>query len=127
MKRDRIRPVPFPGQSWYEGSQPICQPHEYVRNGTAKLLTLFEPANGQRRVKGVTSTTNAVLHPWMKQQLNAILETLPPASPVEDDAANLLLWQRGLRWPLGLGEKRKVSRRSWTRSCPASGVILPWF
>lgn len=105
--------VPYPGQSWYEGSQPPCQPHEYVRNGTAKLLTLFEPASGQVRVRGVTSTTNAVLHPWMKEQLLAILETLPPAPPVEDQAANLLLWQRwqrGLRWPLGLGEKMPALR-----------------
>ena len=100
--------LPDPGQSWYEGSQPACLPHEYVRNGTAKLLTLFEPATGQLRVRGVTSTKNAVLPPWLKEQLAAILVTLPPAPPVTDDAANLLLWgrwQRGLRWPLGLGEK----------------------
>ena len=105
--------LPYPGQSWYEGSQPACLPHEYVRNGTAKLLTLFEPATGQLRVRGVTSTKNAVLHPWLKEQLAAILETLPPAPPVTDDAANLLLWgrwQRGLRWPLGLGEKRPPLR-----------------
>ena len=105
--------APYPGESWYEGSQPVCLPHEYVRNGTAKLLTLFEPASGQLRVKGVTSTTNAVLHPWMKTQLSAILETLPPAPPVKDAAANLLLWQRwqrGLRWPLGLGEKLPALR-----------------
>ena len=105
--------APFPGQSWYEGSQPPCQPHESMRNGTAKLLTLFEPATGQVRVQGVTSTPNAVLHPWMKRQLPAILETLPPAPPVEDEAANLFLWrrwQRGLRWPLSLGEKLPALR-----------------
>ena len=99
--------APYSGESWYEGGQPVCLPHEYVRNGTAKLLTLFEPSTGQLRVKGVTSTTNAVLHPWMQAQLSAILDALPPAPPVED-AANLLLWRRwqlGLRWPLGLGEK----------------------
>ena len=100
--------APYPGQSWYEGSQPVCLPHEYIRNGTAKLLTLFEPKSGQLRVKGVTSTTNAVLHPWMKAELSAILKALPPAPPVTDEAANLLLWQRwqrGLRWPFGLREK----------------------
>lgn len=105
--------APYPGQSWYEGSQPVCQPHEYIRDGTAKLLTLFEPASGQVRVKGVTSTTNAVLHPWMKEQLLAILEKLPPTSFVEDEAANLLLWQRwqqGLLWPLGLQEKMPALR-----------------
>jgi len=84
-----------------------------VRNGTAKLLTLFEPSSGQLRVKGVTSTTNAVLHPWLKEQLAAILEKLPSAPPVTDEAANLLRWRRwqqGLRWPLGLGEKPPALR-----------------
>ena len=74
----------------------------------AKLLTLFEPGTGQWRVKGVTSTTNAVLPPWMKQQLSEILDALPPAPLAADDAANLLRWRRwqqGLRWPLGLGKK----------------------
>ena len=105
--------APYAGQSWYEGSQPPCQPHEYIRNGTAKLLTLFEPASGQVRVRGVTSTTNAILHPWMEEQLLAILEKLPAAPPVEDEAANLRLWQRwqqGLLWPLGLREKMPALR-----------------
>jgi hypothetical protein len=43
--------------------KPKCQPHEYVRNGTAKVLTLFHPGTGQVRVKGITSCTNSVLHP----------------------------------------------------------------
>ncbi|MCK7491802.1 MAG: hypothetical protein MZW92_09165 [Comamonadaceae bacterium] len=34
--------------------------------GTAKLLTLFHPATGQVRVKGVTRTPNTVLHPWLQ-------------------------------------------------------------
>ena len=68
--------APYPGQSRYEGSQPACLPHEYVRNGTAKLLTLFEPASGQLRVRGVPSITNAMLHPWIKGLLGTILDTL---------------------------------------------------
>jgi hypothetical protein len=56
---------------------PTQQPHEYSRDGTAKLLTLFHPATGQLRVKGVTSTTNAVLHAWLKEQLLTILAQLP--------------------------------------------------
>ncbi|MGC4031410.1 MAG: transposase [Tepidisphaeraceae bacterium] len=100
--------APYPGQSWYEGSQPSRLPHEYVRCGTAKLLTLFEPASGHVRVRGVTSTANTVLHPWIRRQLSAVLKKLPPASAVEDDAANLQQWRRwqqGLQWPLGLHER----------------------
>jgi hypothetical protein len=105
--------APYAGEGWHAAGQPLRLPHEHLRNGTAKLLVLFEPASGQARVQGVSSTANAVLHPWMKQQLHAILEALPAAPPVEDAAANRRLWQRwqeGLRWPLGLPEKLPALR-----------------
>jgi hypothetical protein len=85
--------VPYPGQSWGLQGQPPRQPHEYVRNGTAKVLTLFHPKTGQVRVKGVTSCTNAVLHPWLKEELAAILANLPPARDDLDPATNRLLWE----------------------------------
>jgi hypothetical protein len=69
--------VPYPGRSWAQQERPPRQPHEYVRNGTAKLLTLFHPSDGCVRVKGVTSCPNTVLHEWLKEQLTAILDTLP--------------------------------------------------
>jgi hypothetical protein len=49
-----------------------------VRGGTAKLLTLFRPATGEVRARPVQQVTNAVLHPWLKEELSAILATLPP-------------------------------------------------
>lgn len=78
--------IPQPGASWQPQGQPACQPHEYVRGGTAKLLTLFRPATGEVRGKGVTSACNAVLHPWLQEELTQILRDLPepPAcAPVE--------------------------------------------
>jgi hypothetical protein len=69
--------VPYPGHSWAKQEHPRRQPHEYVRNGTAKLLTLFHPGDGHVRVKGVTSCPNTVLHEWLKAELSAILDTLP--------------------------------------------------
>ena len=69
--------VPQAGQSWCPEGQPARQPHEYVRNGTAKALTLFHPADGRARVKGVTSCPNAVLHGWLKEELTTILASLP--------------------------------------------------
>jgi len=63
-----------------------------MRQGTAKLFTLFWPANGELRTKGVTSCTNAVLHGWLKQELSAILAQLPkPATPLSA-AASKALW-----------------------------------
>jgi hypothetical protein len=97
--------VPYAGESWAPEGEPVRQPHEYHRNGTAKLLTLFHPADGQVRVKGVTRTTNAVLHPWLKDELSAILATLPTAPDEQVCAANRaewLVWQDGLTQPLTL-------------------------
>jgi hypothetical protein len=70
--------VPYPGGSWTPAGRPAHQSHEYIRNGTAELLTLFHPATGTVRVKGVTRCTNQVLHPWLERELAAILAALPP-------------------------------------------------
>jgi hypothetical protein len=56
-------------------------PHEYERGGTAKLLTLFRPATGILRAKGVTSATNAVLHPWLQEQLTEVLAEIEKKQP----------------------------------------------
>lgn len=82
------------------------QPHEYLRNGTAKILTLFHPVSGQVRVKGVTSSANVVLHPWLKEQLNEILASLPekPVLAPEENRAVWLAWQKGLSMPIALPE-----------------------
>jgi hypothetical protein len=47
-------------------------------------MTLFRPADGRVRLKGVTSCPNAVLHPWLKQELAAVLAGLPESPPTED-------------------------------------------
>jgi hypothetical protein len=75
--------IPQPGASWQPQGQPTRQPHEYLRGGTAKLLTLFRPATGELRALPVERATNAVLHPWLKQELAAILDhcPLPPSGP----------------------------------------------
>ena len=70
--------IPQPGRGWAPLLQPARLPHEYIRGGTAKLLTLFRPATGEVRAKGVTNTPNTVLRPWLQGELLAILATLPP-------------------------------------------------
>jgi hypothetical protein len=64
-------------------------------------LTLFQPATGKVRVKGVTSIKNTVLHPWLKEELSAVLATLPLAAPL-DPNLNCALWRC---WQEGLTEK----------------------
>jgi len=96
--------VPFPGNSWQEDGQPRRQPHEYVRDGTAKMLTLFHPSSGEVRGRGVTRSPNVVLHAWLKEELLAILATMSP-KPVLERSANRELWkswQQDLQWPITL-------------------------
>ena len=94
--------TPYPGTRWQLRLHPQRYPHEYPRNGTAKMLTLFHPVTGQVQVKGVTSTTNGVLHGWLKTELSAILATLPEPPLVLDPQANRALWES---WQHGLSVK----------------------
>jgi hypothetical protein len=79
--------IPQPGMHWQPVGRPARYPHEHVRHGTAKLMTLFHPATGQVRVKGVTSCPNVVLHAWLEAELSSILDSLPAAImlPEEDN------------------------------------------
>ena len=90
--------VPYPGQSWRPEGDPARRPHEYLREGTAKALTLFRPADGHARVKGVTSCPNAVLHPWLKRELGEVLAGMPgpSAEPAEGWRAAWECRQEGL-------------------------------
>jgi len=96
--------VPHPGQSWRPEGEPARQPHEYVRDGTAKVLTLFHPADGAVRVKGVTSCPNSVLHPWLEGELEEILAALPGHPPTAQ--ASRAAWER---WQQGLSVKPTLS------------------
>jgi hypothetical protein len=55
--------IPQPGSSWQLIGKPARQPHEWVRGGTVKLLTLFRPATGEVWAKPVEHAPNTVLHP----------------------------------------------------------------
>jgi len=91
--------TPYEGQSWQEQGDPQRQPHEYIRDGTAKCLTLFHPATGQVRVKGVTACPNPVLHAWLQTELTAIVATQPAVPRPQDGAVTRALWER---WQAGL-------------------------
>ena len=85
--------IPHPGGSWRPQGRPATQPHEYVRGGTLKILTLFHPATGQVRLRPATSSTNPVLHGWLKETLAAIVAALPAEAGPSDPAATRARWQ----------------------------------
>jgi len=104
--------LPYPGYHWHEG-EPLHYPHEYVREGTAKPASGgFEPATGEVRVKGVYQSTNAILHPWLEEELEAILAKLPepteslsPKLSPEENRARWERWQEGLTVKITLPEE----------------------
>ena len=61
------------------------------------MLTLFRPATGEVRAKGVPRAPNAVLHPWLQHELLQVLKELPEVSV---DAADL---PRAAQWATWLG------------------------
>lgn len=100
--------MPYPGHNWCVRGSAQRHPSTYERNGTAKLLTLFHPASGALRVHGVQHCTNAILHPWLKQEIAAILATLPKPPLLTDPQANRAQWhqwQAGLKAPITLPEQ----------------------
>ncbi len=98
--------VPNAGSSWQPEGKPMRRPHEYVRGGTAKLLTLLHPKGGELRVKGVTSSANCVLHPWLKEELAAILAGLPESETALSPERNRALWES---WQEGLSARITLS------------------
>jgi hypothetical protein len=97
--------VPHPGTSWQPCEHPAKQPHEYIRGGTTKILTLFHPATGRVRLQPAARGTNAVLHPWLRERLGEVLAALPGPKASQDAAATQTawaVWQEGLRLPFTL-------------------------
>lgn len=93
---------PYPGIAWNLIEHPHQLPHEYFREGTAKVLTLFHPASGQVKIKGVLSSNNETLHLWLKTELSQILQQNSPTQSQPSDESNLLSWQF---WMEGLSVK----------------------
>jgi hypothetical protein len=106
--------MPYPGHSGCIQGRAHRLPSLYERNGTAKLLTLFHPASGALRVHGVQHCTNAILHPWLKQEVTQILVSLPELPPLTDPQAHRAqwqAWQAGLSAPITLPERLPPLRR----------------
>lgn len=84
--------IPHPGRAWQPMGCPAHQPHEYLRGGTAKLLTLLHPATGQVRGAAVERTPNVVLHPWLTDELTAVLASLPVMADPTAPARQAAFW-----------------------------------
>jgi transposase len=110
--------IPHPGGSWQPRGQPATQPHECVRGGTTKILTLFHPATGQVQIRPAASGTNAVMHGWLKEAPAAIVETLPASAETSDPASTRVLWEA---WQQGL-----TVRFTLPEQLPPLRVLLVW-
>jgi len=109
--------VPYAGESWQPAGQPQRPPHDYLRDGTAKCLTLFHPATGQVHIKGVTQCPNRVLHSWLQTELSTIVAAQGAAAP-EEPALTRALWER---WQAGLRDRRPLPD-----ALPPLRMLLIW-
>jgi len=107
--------IPQPGPSWQPRGLPAHRPHESIRGGTAKLLTLFRPATGEVRAPPTERTPNAVLHPWVRRAVAAILAARPP---VPDPTAP---GRRARDWWWGHGDPP-----AWLATLPPVRLLLVW-
>ncbi len=110
--------VPYDASSWKPEEHPQQHPHEYLRDGTAKILTLFHPHDGQVRIKGVESATNAVLHPWLKEEFTKIVNALPEVASPASAEATQQMWQS---WREGLTVKFTLPEQ-----LPPLRMLLVW-
>jgi transposase len=110
--------VPQPGGSWRPQGRPATRPHEYVRGGTCKILTLFHPATGQVHLQPVSSCTNPVLHGWLRAQLELILAAQPRPATLPDATATRAAWDT---WQAGLAE-----RFTLPADLPSLRMLLVW-
>ncbi|WZP00310.1 hypothetical protein EP7_001942 [Isosphaeraceae bacterium EP7] len=90
--------VPYAGQSWRPEGEPARLPHEYLRAGTLKALTLLHPGDGRVRFRGVRWCPNAVPRPWLKRELSEVLAGVPDP-PEETGSGGRGAWER---WQQGL-------------------------
>lgn len=128
--------IPHPGCTSQEESRPARQDHQYIRGKTGKLLTLFRPATGALRAEPVDRRTNAILPPWLKRELAAILKSGPPAPVVVPEGRRWQEWdpfpaaehldQRDppLRMLLILDNLAGHSSRDFVRWCHERGIGL---
>lgn len=119
---------------------PARLPHEYVRGGTAKMLTLFRPADGGVRIDGATTFPNTVLQPWLKRELATIVVEWPALPPAADTSpAAWEWWQAGLTLritlPMQLPPLRVLSvldhlaghkTRRWSCGCSSTPLGGAW-
>ena len=110
--------MPHSGSGWRPQGHPATRPHEYIRGGTCKILTLFHPATGRVHLRPVVSCTNPVLHGWLKQTLAAIVAALPVRAGPADPAATRAAW--GV-WQEGLTE-----RFTLPEPLPPLRLLLVW-
>jgi hypothetical protein len=81
-------------------------------------LTSFCPGTGEVRGRGVTYATNEVLHPWLQQELDAILQDLPLPLPIADASTTYAMWES---WQQGL-----EIRITLPPVLPALRLLLIW-
>jgi len=108
----------YPATRWQpQGDPKRIDPH-FERTGIAKVVTLFRPATGEVRNQGVSNCTNAVLHPWVKEQVSQVLATLPKPTNELSPEENRAWWES---WREGL-----IQKVTLIKDLPPLRMLLIW-
>lgn len=91
--------APYAGSSWQPEAKALRQKNGFFKNAWVKVLTLFHPNSGKVVTKAVTTTTNEVLHNWLKLELTKILSTTQQqtAKPSSANFPDWKIWQEELK------------------------------
>jgi hypothetical protein len=134
--------VPQAGRRWPIEGHPATQAQEWIRGGTTKGMTLFEPSTGVLDLPPPARGTHPVLPAWLKEELEKKLARLPAAAPIPAADANRApwaVWQEGLPIRFTLPAERPAFRArlggdNWTgHKTPEMGGwfwahgLLPWY
>ena len=108
--------VPYPGESWQLESHPAHQPHEYIRNGTAKCSPCFIQPAGRCGSKG-SSIDECDLTSLAQRTGQRNLKTLPE-KPILDEETNRQAWEA---WQQGLSKRITLAEK-----LPPLRMLLIW-
>ncbi len=91
--------VPYAGPQWAPVGHPPLAAPRVCAPGHGQAAHAVPSSDGPTQAQGVTPCPNAVLHPWLKAAVRALLAMLPEPAPVADAVANQASWTR---WQAGL-------------------------
>lgn len=92
---DPYQTIPYPGASWQMEGGPARQPHQHIRNGTAKRMTLFGRGRCKRGRKLPTRCSPCLKESWRRSSPSCLAKLGGDYSPPRKTASYGRAGRRG--------------------------------